>query len=1030
MFERKNNILNQSLLTLNIRSRVIISSIVLCCIQSHVTIFGSAYMHPSNTLLCRSNKTPIKVQSLIKNITRTPQFQKPLHSFHQDLKANPELLTNIVNIPAPPPKPEPKKKRVVQALKTPPILPSTHFKRIEPKVTPPIVLEYIPPLEPKVTPPTVLAYIPPPPVVPEKKPIQKVPVSDQPSSSKAAEKKVSFYEPLSDTIYKALEDFKKLYAEYVVIDTEATGLGHGQTITEIAAVKMRHFQQTGLFFQTHLNPNRPVTKTAEDITGYTWESLKNSPQFTDIQKRFLAFIGRSPLVFHNAHFDCKLINESARLKTPNFTDLHKTNAIIDTQVLANEMFPNKRNSLRNLALKFHIESLLDSQFHGALSDAVQLVGVLKELFRINDSKFYSKHPINWSLVKEIDLVDEFESVMSTPAESFFRSLGLVCNIPEAFRYSPNMYHSETGDNMPAMVSVMKTFEGETKGYYIRFFSVTQEAMPRFKSMRDRYVFGTEENATISIHEGGQGTLCIGTVFGALHINEFINQQKIIPTSILPFVGSGGLTVKAISHILHLPTLQLPKSTKVVFVVLSTQGAKLKDSDKKGLSAFIERYAHPQFFSLLILADKFESFCGFTVKYKQNDWQVESDVSIGSLRQLKLIRSYEPAVFLDVNLETKTIHENEDLIENPNSMVLVAEAPVQLKVIRIDISDFPKGTNLSPEERTKILSNRLAQNWPLKTIRDIQFIETCEEAKIDYEKALIIDENCAVSKYFKQRGITSTLPEAFRYMTSVFHPGIEKKLPATLIPLFNEDGILVGVHRIFCGENGERLAKQNKLPPKLSLGRTVNAAFEIYKSDASPNVVLISEGFENGLVARDAISACLKSKEKKDLFNKKFKVETGFSIKSCVGINGLVDIPFSTYTRTIVILADNDGLNQDVKRTMKQTVGLFLKRGFTIFMAMPKSKLNNPKPDLNDIYFEDGRQKPDAVFATILEAVQIHDVADIGEDNISIESALFNLKKPSQNPFTIRNDLDSQMWSILRQTQKKWIITPRLGLFKD
>lgn len=165
---------------------------------------------------------------------------------------------------------------------------------------------------------------------------------------------------------------------------------------------------------------------------------------------------------------------------------------------------------------------------------------------------------------------------------------------------------------------------------------------------------------------------------------------------------------------------------------------------------------------------------------------------------------------------------------------------------------------------------MAQHLSLKSLRDIQFVETCEEAKHDYQNALTITNECAVRQYFNLRGITTPLPEEFKYMSAVFHPGIEKKLPATLIPLTNEDGIMVGVHRIFCGENGERLVKQNKLPPKLSLGRTVQAAFEIYKHDNNPKVCFISEGFENALVARDAIVHFSNSKEKKRRFFIKFK----------------------------------------------------------------------------------------------------------------------------------------------------------------
>lgn len=48
------------------------------------------------------------------------------------------------------------------------------------------------------------------------------------------------------------EDFDRNFGEYIVIDTEATGLGNEHELTEVAAVKVQNMQPTGEKFHVYL----------------------------------------------------------------------------------------------------------------------------------------------------------------------------------------------------------------------------------------------------------------------------------------------------------------------------------------------------------------------------------------------------------------------------------------------------------------------------------------------------------------------------------------------------------------------------------------------------------------------------------------------------------------------------------------------------------------------------------------------------------------------------------------------------------
>ena len=91
----------------------------------------------------------------------------------------------------------------------------------------------------------------------------------------------------------------------IVLDTETTGLETSQDhrIIEIGCVELVNRKLTGKHYHQYINPQRNVDEGAMQVHGIKDEFLEDKPLFENIVDEFLAFVGDSELVIHNAPFD-------------------------------------------------------------------------------------------------------------------------------------------------------------------------------------------------------------------------------------------------------------------------------------------------------------------------------------------------------------------------------------------------------------------------------------------------------------------------------------------------------------------------------------------------------------------------------------------------------------------------------------------------------------------------------------------------------------------------------------------------------
>lgn len=162
----------------------------------------------------------------------------------------------------------------------------------------------------------------------------------------------------------------------IVLDTETTGLSpqDGDRIIEIGCVELVNRQLTGRNLHYYLNPEREIHEDALRVHGITLDFLADKPRFADIAAELADYLSGAELIIHNAPFDLGFLDaEFARVGLGPTRSL--VAGVIDTLVLAKEMWPGKRNGLDALCDRLGVDNS-GRQLHGALLDA----GLLAEVY--------------------------------------------------------------------------------------------------------------------------------------------------------------------------------------------------------------------------------------------------------------------------------------------------------------------------------------------------------------------------------------------------------------------------------------------------------------------------------------------------------------------------------------------------------------------------------------------------------------------------------------------------------------------------
>jgi len=167
----------------------------------------------------------------------------------------------------------------------------------------------------------------------------------------------------------------------IFFDTETTGLSAegGDRVIEIGAVEMVNRKLTGNNLHIYLNPDRDSHEDALRVHGISNEFLKDKPRFGEVVDEFLTYLKGAELIIHNAAFDVGFLNKELELVgKPGLKNF--VGSVVDTLVMAKEMFPGKRNSLDALCDRLEVDNS-GRTLHGALLDAELLADVYINMTR-------------------------------------------------------------------------------------------------------------------------------------------------------------------------------------------------------------------------------------------------------------------------------------------------------------------------------------------------------------------------------------------------------------------------------------------------------------------------------------------------------------------------------------------------------------------------------------------------------------------------------------------------------------------------
>lgn len=171
----------------------------------------------------------------------------------------------------------------------------------------------------------------------------------------------------------------------IFLDTETTGLSpdSGDRIIEIGCVEMVNRRLTGRHLHYYINPERPNSEDAVKVHGLTDEFLADKPVFASLADDILDYCQGAEIIIHNAAFDLGFLDaELARLGKGKFRD--HVAGVIDSLLMAREMFPGKSNSLDALCRRLEVDNT-HRTLHGALMDAELLAEVYINMTRGQDA---------------------------------------------------------------------------------------------------------------------------------------------------------------------------------------------------------------------------------------------------------------------------------------------------------------------------------------------------------------------------------------------------------------------------------------------------------------------------------------------------------------------------------------------------------------------------------------------------------------------------------------------------------------------
>ena len=147
----------------------------------------------------------------------------------------------------------------------------------------------------------------------------------------------------------------------------------------MGCVELVNRKLTGNNLHFYFNPERDSHEDALKVHGISNEFLRDKPKFSDVVQEILDYVQGAEIIIHNAAFDVGFLNKELELAGQKLFTTY-VDGVVDTLVMAKQMYPGKRNSLDALCDRLGVDNS-GRTLHGALLDAELLADVYINLTR-------------------------------------------------------------------------------------------------------------------------------------------------------------------------------------------------------------------------------------------------------------------------------------------------------------------------------------------------------------------------------------------------------------------------------------------------------------------------------------------------------------------------------------------------------------------------------------------------------------------------------------------------------------------------
>ena len=97
--------------------------------------------------------------------------------------------------------------------------------------------------------------------------------------------------------------------DYLILDTETTGIGKRDEIIELGIVDMNG----NTVYHSLFNPSCPIGAKAMKVHGITPSEVKGAPRFSDEWSKIKGILNGKMILIYNANFDLRMLNQTARI---------------------------------------------------------------------------------------------------------------------------------------------------------------------------------------------------------------------------------------------------------------------------------------------------------------------------------------------------------------------------------------------------------------------------------------------------------------------------------------------------------------------------------------------------------------------------------------------------------------------------------------------------------------------------------------------------------------------------------------------